>query len=179
MSTADWALIVSLCSMAIALASFVWNVWSKFIFPKGKVDVGFAVMTTYSRDGVKGQSAVSITATNLGPNQVTVYCAIARGKRRRLGTKAGILGILNPYRQFPYDLETDGPFSSGLPKKLGVGEQLTLYFPLVKDWFEGDELVCFGVSDTFGRNHWAPRRLTRTVRERVLEEGQTDKELAG
>ena len=31
MTTADWALVISLCSFAVALAGFVWNVWSKFM----------------------------------------------------------------------------------------------------------------------------------------------------
>ena len=39
MTTSDWALIISLCSLAVALSSFVWNVWSKFIYPKPTVRV--------------------------------------------------------------------------------------------------------------------------------------------
>ena len=37
LTTGDWALVISLCSFVVALASFVWNVWSKFIYPKGRV----------------------------------------------------------------------------------------------------------------------------------------------
>jgi hypothetical protein len=36
MTTADWALVISLCSVAVSLAGFVWNVWSKFIYPRAK-----------------------------------------------------------------------------------------------------------------------------------------------
>ena len=36
MTTADWALVVSLFSFLVALAAFVWNVWSKFIYPRAK-----------------------------------------------------------------------------------------------------------------------------------------------
>jgi hypothetical protein len=43
MTTADWALIISLCSLLLAMAGFVWNVWSKFIYPKPKVRVSIGV----------------------------------------------------------------------------------------------------------------------------------------
>jgi hypothetical protein len=33
MTTADWALVISICSAIVSLASFVWNVWSKFVYP--------------------------------------------------------------------------------------------------------------------------------------------------
>jgi hypothetical protein len=41
MTVVDWALVIGLFSAAIALASFVWNVWSKFIYPKPKVQMSF------------------------------------------------------------------------------------------------------------------------------------------
>ena len=45
MTVADWALVISICSAAVLLAGFVWNVWSKFIYPKPKVAVSFQFMT--------------------------------------------------------------------------------------------------------------------------------------
>jgi hypothetical protein len=44
-TTADWALVISLCSAVVSLAGFVWNVWSKFIYPKPRVQVSFNFMT--------------------------------------------------------------------------------------------------------------------------------------
>jgi hypothetical protein len=44
MQTADWALVISLCSAGVSLASFIWNVWSKFIYPKPVVQVSFQMM---------------------------------------------------------------------------------------------------------------------------------------
>ena len=51
MTTADWALAVSLCSFAVALAGFVWNVWSKFIFPKAKVRSYISIYLIIDGDG--------------------------------------------------------------------------------------------------------------------------------
>lgn len=43
MTTADYALIVSLASMAVAFGSLIWNVWQKFIFVKPNIQVAFGV----------------------------------------------------------------------------------------------------------------------------------------
>lgn len=44
MTTADWALVVSFFSIAIAFASFIWNVWSKFIYPKPRLQLHIGIM---------------------------------------------------------------------------------------------------------------------------------------
>jgi len=41
MQTADWALVIGLFSLVVSVASFIWNVWSKFIYPKPVVRVSF------------------------------------------------------------------------------------------------------------------------------------------
>ena len=46
MTTADWALAVSLFSFVVALAGFVWNVWSKFIYPRAKVRAYICLLYT-------------------------------------------------------------------------------------------------------------------------------------
>jgi hypothetical protein len=34
MTTAVYAFVLSIFSFVVSLAAFVWNVWSKFIYPK-------------------------------------------------------------------------------------------------------------------------------------------------
>ncbi len=81
------------------------------------------------------------------------------------------IGILNPLEGFPASLEhSSGPFSGGLPKKLEIGEQFSVYFPVTKSWFQEDHLIDFGFSDTFDRNHWCPRKYGKKLRESVLFE---------
>lgn len=173
MSTADWAFVVSLCSLLLSVGGFVWSVWSKFIFPKPKVEVHFSVMSVIGPGWENAPEAVCLSATNHGPAEVTLHSAIARPKRKGLRRKFASYGLLNPYSSYPYDLTTKGPFSGGLPKKIAVGEQFSVYFPLVRDWFEVDKLADFGVHDTFGRDHWASRRSVHDVRKAVLERGLT------
>ncbi len=167
LTTADWALIISVCSLIVALAGFVWNVWSKFIYPKPKVRVGFAVKTLVMGDKTT-LKVLGLDATNYGPGQVTLHNAIGRLQQshfKRLGTF-----ITNPLHNFPMQRDhTVGPFSGGLPKKLDVGEGHSSYFPLLYEPLRDEPIVDMGFVDTFGRNHWAPRKQVSSVRAAVKE----------
>ena len=168
MTTADWAIIISIGSVVIALASFVWNVWSKFIYPKPRLSVSASLMNSFSAEGV-GPSCITIGATNLGPSEVVLHLAIAKQSKPWYRWRRQF-GILNPYDGFPGPQGgTKGPFSGGLPKKLAAGETFAVHFPVMKGWFLEDDLAGFGFSDTFGRNHWAPTSQVRQLRKAVLE----------
>lgn len=158
MKTADWALAISLLSFCVALASFVWNVWSKFIYPKPKVEVNFGVMRSYQQGEKPSDPFLVMGITNHGPGSVKVYMAIGRGRRRFFKRRA--MGMLNPIHNFPFEPYTSlGPFSGGLPKALDVGEDLQLYFPFERSGFLADDLERVGFVDTFGRNHWVRRNV--------------------
>ena len=168
MTTADWALVISLGSLLIALAGFVWNIWSKFIYPKPRVLVGVSVMSLLHKDGTFGEETFTIHATNFGPVDVILQYAVAYRGRWFQRKKSRVHAILNPYHGWPLKHDTQGPHSGGLPQKLEVGEQFTAHFPVEKDWFEKENLELFGFEDTFGRRHWCNRRQAKNVRERVL-----------
>ena len=68
MQTADWALVISLCSFGVSLAAFVWNVWSKFIYPKPQVQVAFRMMTIV-QGGSADESILSLSATKHGADR--------------------------------------------------------------------------------------------------------------
>ena len=164
MTTADWALIISLCSLLLSLAGFVWSVWSKFIFPKPKIELSFNVMQTFGGFG-NGTDLFVLSVTNFGPAENVIKMAVIRdpasGIRRRRR-----LGILNPLHNFPAQQNHSiGPFSGGLPKKMAVGEEFSLYFP----YNAGSALATVdrvGVVDTFGRYHWCSRKQMQRVRKR-------------
>lgn len=168
MNTADWALIISLCSFIISLASFIWNVWSKFIYPKARIEVHMSVMFAAGAAYKDVPPAMAIHATNHGPTDVTLHSAI--GQTRKWWKRYPItIGILNPYNAYPNDLETTGPFSGGLPKKLTVGEQFSVYLPVSRNFFEDEKLTDFGFHDTFGRDHLCSRKDVEKVRGEALK----------
>lgn len=161
MSTADYALLVSLFSAAVSLGGFVWNVWSKFIYPRPRVRVSFALSFIVA-DGAKDKDEViALHATNMGPTEVTVSSALIRKKKREFWRRGHDYGLLNPLHNFPvYRNLTIGPFGGGLPKKLAVGEQFSLYFVPVHEGLADKDIERVGVNDTFGRIHWASYKDT-------------------
>lgn len=112
MQTADWALVISICSAAISLAGFIWNVWSKFIYPKPRVRVHFSMVTAFYPRAPRDPDPVrvlSLSATNMGPAEVTLRSALILFKRHWFSE--GTHGILNVLPRLPgstdYEFEYD------------------------------------------------------------------------
>lgn len=179
MTTADWALLISLLSASVSAASFIWNVWSKFIYPKAKVRTSFSVMNVISNAG-QSPPFLNLNATNYGPGAVTLHAAVIRPKEEqgslpyflrplfRVGSR---YGLLNPLADFPNRMDfTEGPFSGGLPKKLDVGETFSARLGFRHQSLRDEDVLDVGFEDTFGRHHWAPRRQVRGVIARIRRE---------
>jgi hypothetical protein len=167
MTTADWALVISVCSAAVSLAGFVWNVWSKFIYPKPRVQTSFSMVTAFYPDiGVDPDpvKALSLSATNMGPIEVTLRSAVVLYKRHWFSEKSHAL--LNVLPRFPSstDYETEynvlggGPFAGGFPKKLAVGESFSVYLVPDHEALALGDYERIGFNDSFNRLHWSPRR---------------------
>jgi hypothetical protein len=168
METADWALLISLLSLLLAIASFVWNVWSKFIYPKPRLAVGFQKMSIL-QGGVWRQPHFSMTITNHGPIKTTVYLAVARFRTKNPFKPQN--GILNPIHNFPNEPYVGiGPFGGGLPFELEVGKDLRLQFPYEIDGFFGDALLRIGVTDVFGNSHWVRPKILSAAKKQFLKD---------
>jgi hypothetical protein len=180
MTTSDWAFVISLCSFALALSSFIWNVWSKFIYPKAKLRVGLqATIIFHPGNPDHKRKFLTLNATNYGPGEITVHSAVLRRYKKgwwkdwRAFFNSHLrrqYGVLNPFENFPTRFDhTIGPFSGGLPKKLAIGESFSSYFPRQADWFQ-HEGVRIGFSDSFDRNHWCSKRHVRKVMEALQKD---------
>jgi hypothetical protein len=167
MHTADWALVISILSAITSLAGFVWNVWSKFIYPKPQVRVHFSMVTAIRPRGPRDPDPVrvlSLSATNMGPSEVTLQSALLLFRPHIFSEKAHAL--LNVLPQFPsttdyqteYDTLGGGPFAGGFPKKLMVGESFSAYLVPDHETLARGDYEKIGFNDSFGRMHWAPRR---------------------
>jgi len=169
MTTTDWAIIISIGALLVSLASFIWNIWSKFIYPKPRIQVSMALMSLLEGGQFRGPRAIALHATNHGPSEAALYMAIARSPRRYPWKRPGH-AILNPFNRFPprNDNDTAGPFSGGLRKKLAVGEQFSSYFPDNVEWFSAGYRD-FGFEDTFGRKLWCLRRGVDKIRKELTD----------
>ena len=166
MNTADWALAISILSFVVALGGFIWNVWSKFIYPKPRVRVKCAFVHIIELGRPETNDAVSLIAVNHGPIDVTLRTSLLV-KRNWFGVSTGY-GILKPLFNYPAEKRTLGP-STGFPKKLAVGEQFSVLFIPNHSSIASDEWSQIGFDDTFGRIHYARRRDLKETRRHVSE----------
>lgn len=166
MTTGDWAFVVSLCSFFVSLAGFVWNVWSKFIYPRAKVRSNITVMQIVAGDGRPDGGMILLSATNFGPTDITLSGPQARRRQGFLWFRRNrkLAAIFNP-TPCP---NSDTPV---FPKKLAVGEDVDVCFSTEapKFWVEESDLYYFGFSDTFGRHHWCSRANARKFRADVVD----------
>jgi hypothetical protein len=173
-TTADWALIISLRSFLLSLFGFIWNVWSKFIYPQPKVRISAGVHLTVSPTFTSPRY-VSARITNYGPGEVTITHAVGR---MRSGIFKPDLHFLWKLASSPEPWNADLPqfdaFGFGmLPHKLAVGEQLSVNAHIGNEAFD-PTASRIGFSDSFGRTHWLRRRelknlLTAVAKERTKQ----------
>jgi len=164
MQNADWALFISIVSLFLAVASFVWSVWSTFIYPRPKISVSANIMQTYGTGSE--QEFFVISATNHGPNELTLRHAVQAEYKDCFSKKMKSLLILQPLNNpqaYPLD-KSFGVFGGGLPKKLAVGEEFQVYFPVDNKWFNL-ERGRFGLYDTFGRYHLCSPKVVSELAE--------------
>jgi hypothetical protein len=171
-TTADWAFVISILSAAISLAGFIWNVWSKFIYPKPKVDVHLSMVTVIHPREPRDPDPVRVvrlSATNIGPGDVTLRSALMMFWPRWFSDKS--YGLLNVLPRLPestdYEAEYGdlggGPFAGGLPKTIAVGETFAVYLVPDHETLARGDYQRVGFDDSFGRMHWASRRDIATV----------------
>jgi hypothetical protein len=157
MTTADWALVISICSAGVSLAGFVWNVWSKFIYPKPVVRVSFAMAQVVEQGSDYIPSVLRLSATNLGPGEVSLTQVLVEFKDHFYQSKG--FGLLSTLDNYPLHQDTArGHLGAGLPAKLAVGEQYSAYLVPAHERLAKGDYQRIGFTDTFGRSHWAARQ---------------------
>jgi hypothetical protein len=184
MTTADWALVISIFSAAVSLAGFVWNVWSKFIYPKPRVRVSFSMVSVveFEHRNPDPVRALSLSATNMGPSEVTLVSALVVFERPHwLSDKSyGVLNVLPGIPQTTdykseYHRMGGSPFV-GFPRKLAVGESFTVYMVPNHESLARGDYNRIGFNDTFGKMHWAPRvdilKTLPSIREACEKSGK-------
>ena len=164
MQTADWALVISLFSFVIALAGFIWNVWSKFIYPKPTLRVSFGMRTNMQLggDGEDAFDFLELSATNMGPIETTIGSAVVLYRPRWFSPKSYATLITlrhtDPERSEDLYLAFSSEEAGRLPKKLAVGEGFSAFLPPDHETLALGDYERIGFADAFHRYHWAPRR---------------------
>jgi hypothetical protein len=137
---------------------------------KPKLRISFGIRCVTDRDGKFGAPFLMLSATNYGPGQVTCGTATIKvtSLLRRLTRRAKIAVVLQDFRN---------PLCSKLPHRLNMAEETNLIFPYDANCFLHVHPTHVGISDSFGRVHWAPRgdvKRTVTKYDEEFPTGPTD-----
>ena len=155
---------IGISAVALVLSGFAlgWNVYRDVIM-KPKVVVRFAVVKLFGGGQSQLQQTgtyLNMTATNHGPGAVELNMISGKvaGFLQRMSRRVQHFVILADYTN---------PMNPQLPKRLDVGEVLNLYLPYDKDCFLGNKpkSTHIGISDSFGRVHYAPRKEVKVARK--------------
>ncbi len=167
MTMATAAFVISLLSMLIALTSLAWNIWSKFIYPKAKLEITCGVKVVVSN--VIEDEVFEITMVNHGPTDTKItHCCVSEEDLD--GRKS--VGLINPLHMYPsLKRHSVGPFGGGLPKDLKIGESFTLYFPYEEGIkFITKDLDRFFIVDVFGKRHYCKKKDAQEVKRRYFRD---------
>ncbi len=169
-TTADYALIVSVCSAGASLFSLAWNVWSKFIYPKAKLEVGAGYYVDGAKDKPTTNHYVVVSVVNHGPTDATVKLIVGRlWKWHSLVTRQFDMLIISHRGKMPPKLP-----KIELPIKVAVGAEEKFVFDREINWFKDGQRFQIGLVDTFGRQHWANMKRMRKLKK-DLEGSEDDK----
>ena len=156
MATDQLALIVSIASALIASLALGWNIYRDVVL-KPKVLVSFSIVFIVHESLPERPEYMNITGTNFGPGAVTLSSIIARDAPswRRMLRRVKYAFITPDYAN---------PMSGRLPKKLEPGDKVELLLPYDAKCLLSHTFTHVGLTDFYGRSHWAPRRHMKKAR---------------
>lgn len=151
------ALLISILSLAVAALSLGWNIYRDVIL-KPKLKIGFGVKEIISPSLAEHLTKLILTATNFGPGRIK--CSMIELRNAPLWRR-----VLRKTRQAIIIHDYQNPMSAQLPATLEVGDKMDLILPYDKECCLSKPFTHIGLSDSFGRIHWAPTRDMRRAKE--------------
>lgn len=155
MTASEIAIVISVVSVSIAGFSLGWNVYRDVIL-KAKVKVDIIVGTIIQHGISERPEYIIITATNYGPGPVKLSMVQMKNSSwwRKLLRKENYAVVLQDY---------ENPMSGQLPHKLEVGERIDLLFHYNASCILKEGWSHIGISDYFGRTHWAASKKVKAA----------------
>lgn len=167
-TTAQIALVVSGLSFLLSFSSFVWNVWSKFIYPKPRVEVRIRFSILVGEGSNDHPGAVTLECLNHGPGEIYIKSALGLINDGFILSKSK-RGLLRAYQNWPQSIDqmSFGEVN-GLPARLTVGEGFLVNFP--ESILKSDGLKNLRFQDSFGRVHFAKLSGRRALRQAARQQ---------
>ncbi|MFH1930698.1 MAG: hypothetical protein ABIN18_03795 [Pseudomonadota bacterium] len=155
------ALILSILALTVSAFSLGWNIYRDVVLkPRMKITVKISSIVG---TGVKLGPFIDISAVNLGPGRINLNSVVI--KKETLISK-----LRHASRHAIVIHDYTNPYGAQMPKELNVGETITLLFPCEEKSFLAHRPTHVGISDTFGKIHWATRKSLRNATNGYLKD---------
>ena len=165
------AILISIGALVVSAFAVGWNFYRDVIL-KARVKVAIKISNIHHGDTIHGPF-ISISVINFGPGSIT--CESIHMMKRSCLSFLCVAILKIPRLQNKYaDIINDytNPYSSNLPKKLQVGERLTLLLRKDENCLLAVNPTHVGVVDSFGRFHWATRSSLKKAKKDYFKEYQ-------
>jgi hypothetical protein len=157
------ALGLSLLACMASAFSLGWNVYRDVILkPRLKVEFGIrATLEELPEGGLteSGPRFLLLAGVNHGPGDIV--CTGATVRRNTF--------VWSLFEEFPYGFlrpDSEHEYGNQLPLRVAVGEKVKIVFSYDDEGFLSARPNKVGITDSFGRTHWARRKdLRRAIRQ--------------
>jgi len=156
------AIYISFAALLLSALALGWNIYRDVIL-KPRLKVHIQISDIY-HGGKQHGPYINISATNFGPGPIV--CSSINVARKSILRFLGIRRrnkyafVVSPY---------DNPYSTPIPQKLEVGENITLFLLMVEDALLSVDPTHVGIFDSFGREHWASRKSLKRAKKAYFE----------
>lgn len=159
-TTSDYALVISLFSATLSLAGFGWNVWSKFIFPKPRLEVYAGYFVDRQPSATDTSHSIMLTVVNHGPVPATVKLLVGRAPSwHTIFTRRYRPFIIKHFGGSKLPIPT-----IQLPTKVEQGDEEKFMFDGRTDWFSNEPAFQIGIVDVFGRKFFVSKRDMKSIK---------------
>ena len=146
------ALAIACLSMIVGATSLGWNIYKDVVKPKWIISFGVKAIV----GGGSSETIISLSGTNSRQGAVTANITVLQktGFFRKL-FRCSKYWIVNPDHKHLY--------CSKLPIKLNMSDEVRLIFPYNKECFLCKKPNRVGISDNYGKTHWASRQSIKAA----------------
>lgn len=156
------AVLTSCIALGVSLLNLGWNI-AKELWLRPRVRVTVGVMNFMDENGTQLGKKIMVYAVNFGPGVVYLTGITLKARwRDRIRGMARCAGVVTEPRS------TSG--NSALPEKLEIGAQARFWISYTETGFLKVNWGRVGITDSFDRNHWAPRSKARRARKQYLKD---------
>lgn len=156
------AVTIAFISVIIAAFSLGWNIHRDLLKPRLKVRFGQYNLFDFE-DGIEGPLRLGIMVTNHGPGKIRIDGLWAK-------QTSWVKSIRKKETLYMLKPDFDDPYCGPIPCDLKVREPQQFYLRYHEKCILDRLISHVGISDSFGRYHWAKRKDVRRAKNQFFED---------